>query len=141
MRNCNDALLRTTPTSNSRSHMRRGTRMLDEHLEKSDGLPRSPQRNNQLKSPMQGSPVSSRAGATCPRFNAAFSGSVTALQAELVSARREKARLSSRLSRRDGREGAPLRRHSAALRSEMVVMGKVNKTGRVESSSTQRVQG
>ena len=122
--------------------MRRGTRMLDEHLEKSDGQPRTPQRNNQLKNPIQGSPVSSgRAGATSPRFNAAFSGSVTALQAELVCARREKARLSSRLSRRDRREGASMRRHSAALRSEMVVMGKVNKTGRVESSSTQRVQG
>jgi hypothetical protein len=121
--------------------MRSGTRMLDEHLEKSDGLPRTPQRISPLRSPMQGSPGSSTAGATSPRFNAAFSGSVTALQAELVRARREKARLSSRLSRRDGREGTPLRRHSAALRSEMVVMGKVNKTGRVESSSTRRVQG
>lgn len=116
--------------------MRRGTRMLDEHLEKSDDLTRKPQRDSSLRSPMP-----SRAGATSPRFNAAFSGSVTALQAELVCARREKARLSSRLSRRDGRGGTPLRRHPAALRCEMVVMGKVKKTGRVESTSTQRVQG
>jgi hypothetical protein len=101
--------------------MRHGTRMLDDQ---SDGLPRKPQRSP-LKSPM-----TPRSGS--PRVNAAFSGSVTALQAELVCARRESTRLSSRLSGR-----TPLR---SCEGSEMVVMGKVNKKGRVESTSTRRVQ-
>ena len=95
--------------------MRHGTRMLDDHLEKSDGLPRKPQRSPS-KSPM--APRS-----RSPRVNAAFSGSVTALQAELVCARRESTRLSSRLS------GSTSTRSCGG--SEMVVMGKVNRKGRV----------
>jgi hypothetical protein len=90
--------------------MRHGTRMLDDQ---SDGLPRKPQRSP-LKSPM-----TPRSGS--PRVNAAFSGSVTALQAELVCARRESTRLSSRLSGR-----TPLR---SCEGSEMVVMGKGEQEG------------
>ena len=103
--------------------MRHGTRMLDDHIEKSDGLPRT------QKSPSK-SPMTPRSGSS--RVNAAFSGSVTALQAEVVCARRESTRLSSRLS-----GSTPLR---SCEGSEMVVMGKVNKKGRVESTSTRRVQ-